>query len=175
MPKITPFTDNLIFFDTEFSSLEYEGSTLLSFGAVKMNGAELYCEIEISEGAVVSDWVREHVLPLLTGQKISMNDARQKITDFIGNDNPFLVTYVYKYDAYHWYKLFGSNDGITHRIILDVASMLFAVGTNPEDMSADSRDGFLRKLGIDGSAYPKHNALSDAKILRDAFVAMTKK
>ncbi len=40
------FSENIIFFDTEFSSLNpYEGE-ILSIGLVKPNGEELYLELE---------------------------------------------------------------------------------------------------------------------------------
>ena len=132
---ITPFSEQIIFFDAEFTSLEYEKSELLSFGAVTLAGEEFYCEIA-TDSAAASDWVREHVLPTLTAPKISMDEARTQIAAFVRRvshgHTPFLMTYVYKYDAYHWYKLFGYDDDMTHRIILDFASMLFAMGVDPE-------------------------------------------
>ena len=175
MRRITPFSDKLIFFDAEFTSLEYEKSELLSFGAVTLDGATFYCEID-HDTRDVSDFVREHVLPTLTAPKISLDAARTQIRAFIaehfGDHHPYLVTYVYKYDAYHWYKLFGYQDEMTQRIILDFASMLFALGVDPEQHSASQRDDFLRTLGIDGSAFAKHNALDDARILRAAYLAL---
>jgi hypothetical protein len=49
--KFYPYTDNLIFYDSEFSSLDpYEGE-ILSIGMVKPNGQELYLELEY-EGEV---------------------------------------------------------------------------------------------------------------------------
>lgn len=186
MNKITPYSGDLVFFDTEFSSLNFDESVLLSFGAVKLNGEEFYCEVEVPADAVMSDWVSENILTGLTAPKLTMDEARAQIAKFMCGTSdlslitkdapkPFLVTYVYKYDAYHWFKLFGFDDKLSHKIILDFASMLFAVGINPEDHSANTRDGFLRKLGIDPDKYTVHNALDDAKILRDAYMAMIKK
>ncbi len=174
MPKITPFSDNLVFFDAEFTSLEYEKSELLSFGAVKMDGREFYRELEHTEEVLrnSSDWVKENVLPDLREPKVSMDILRRELEEFIGENKPYLVTYVYKYDAYHWYKLFGYDDDLTERIILDFASMLFAVGINPECQSANDRDGFLKSLGIDVSGYREHHALDDARLLREAYLKL---
>lgn len=166
-----------MFFDAEFTSLEYEKSELLSFGAVTMDGEEFYCEIA-QDTAQTNDWVREHVLPHLTAPKVSMDEARAQIAAFVKKTDhghhPFLMTYVYKYDAYHWYKLFGYDDNMTHRIILDFASMLFALGMDPERGSARERDTLLADLGIDGSGLTKHNALDDAKSMRAAYLALTR-
>lgn len=174
--KITPYADQLIFFDAEFTSLEFEKSELLSFGAVTLDGHKFYCEIDQDQSSS-SDFVKEHILPTLTGPKISIAQARIQITDFVkehfGEHHPHLVTYVYKYDAYHWYKLFGYDDDLTQRIILDFASMLFALGVSPEAHSAKHRDGFLIDLGIDVDQFVKHNALDDALILREAYMKLT--
>ncbi|HHH12404.1 MAG TPA: hypothetical protein ENJ77_00840 [Candidatus Moranbacteria bacterium] len=177
MRKITPASDNLVFFDAEFTSLEFEKSRLLSFGAVKLSGEEFYCEFAQSRETLetASDWVKENILPGLTAEKVSLSQAREQIARFIGPNKPYLVTYIYKYDAYHWYKLFGYDDHLTERIILDFASMLFAIGINPECHSAADRDGFLATLGIDATGYRKHCALADARILREAYLRLSEK
>lgn len=173
---MTPFSQKIIFFDAEFTSLEYEKSELLSFGAVTLDGKEFYCEIaQDTENS--SDFVKEHILPTLTAPKISMDEVRVQIAQFVkenfGSHHPYLATFVYKYDAYHWYKLFGYNDEMTQRIILDFASMLFALGIDPEKHSASERDAFLTELGVDVAKYAKHDALDDARILREAYIKMT--
>ncbi len=179
MRKIVPFSDKILFFDAEFTSLEYEKSALLSFGAVTLSGEKYYCEIQQSDDvlAQASDFVKEHILTTLTGPKISMAQARTEIAAFIkkhyGSHTPYLMTFVYKYDSYHWYKLFGYEDELTHRIILDFASMLFALGIDPEKHSAAHRDAFLSELGIDVDAFAKHDALADACILREAYRVFT--
>ncbi len=154
--------------------MEFESSHLLSFGAVTLDGsASYYCEIEYDGD--VSEFVRTEVLPSLTAPKISMDQARREIAEFIRahyDTPPYLMTYVYKYDAYHWYKLFGYNDDLTHRIIIDFASMLFTVGIDPEENSADRRAEFLQSHGVDISTLRTHNALDDARALRAAYRAV---
>ncbi len=181
MKTMTPFSDKILFFDAEFTSLEYEKSALLSFGAVTLAGETYYCEIaqDAQVMAQASPFVQEHILPMLNGEKITMAQAREEIAAFVrthyGVSQPYLTTFVYKYDAYHWYKLFGYDDTLAHRIILDFASMLFALGIDPEKNSAVQRDDFLRALGIDVDRFAKHNALDDALILREAYMALTGK
>ena len=129
--------------------------------------------------AQASPFVQEHIVPMLHDKKVTMAQAREEITTFVqthyGSLQPYLMTFIYKYDAYHWYKLFGYDDVLTHRIILDFASMLFALGIDPERNSAVQRDDFLSTLGIDIQRFTKHNALDDAMILREAYLALTEK
>jgi hypothetical protein len=58
---------NLIFFDSEFSSNDPVTGEILSLALIKPTGEELYLELEFSGD--VSSFVRSHVLPYLTGQK----------------------------------------------------------------------------------------------------------
>lgn len=53
----------LVFFDTEFTSMECP--QLLSIGMVAESGEELYIEIACAKENVISDFVRQEVLPLL--------------------------------------------------------------------------------------------------------------
>lgn len=43
---IKPYSQNLIFFDTEFSSLDLDRGEILSLGFVKMNREALYLEVD---------------------------------------------------------------------------------------------------------------------------------
>lgn len=168
-----PFSDNLIFFDTEFSNLDPHTGEILSIGMVKMNGEELYLELEY-EGEV-SSWVTEHVMPSLTGPKVPREEAVQKIINFVGEGNPYLMSYVIEFDAPFLYKLTGVNDkkgnrGLPfHWIILDFASVLFILGRNPGNFTVEGSAGLLHELGIDMTKYRKHHALDDAKRLREAY------
>ena len=58
-----PYSDRIIFFDTEFTDLNAKTGELLSIGLIKYNGEELYLELEST--ATPHPWVVEHVLPFL--------------------------------------------------------------------------------------------------------------
>lgn len=161
-----PFSDNIIFLDTEFSDLDPYKGELLSMGMVKPGGEELYLEIDY-EGEV-NDWVRRNVIPHLTGPKLSRSEARSKIREFVGGSEPYLVSYVNQFDAIYWYKLFGMDDHPAYWIPIDFASILFGLGIDPTKYSSQK---FLSELGIDGSKYKKHNALEDAKLLREIYLS----
>lgn len=172
MPK--PFSENIVFFDTEFSSLNpYEGE-LLSVGLVKTTGEELYLEIE-DEGVVSCDWVKENVLPLLTGQKVSRAEARRQIRAFIGDAKPFALAYVDQYDAIYTRKLFAEEEMPFHWISLDFASMLFSAGISPEIFDKHHKEDFLKEWGFADAAYRNHHALDDARLLKRVYEEFLKR
>lgn len=172
------YSDNIIFLDTEFTTLDPAKGELISIGMVKLKtGRELYLELEFDEGTV-EPWVKTHVLPSLTGPRISQKDARQKIIRFIGNkkerkEKPYLMAYVNQFDAIYWYKLFGSaKEHPGYWIPIDFASILFAHGYPPNSLG---RHSFFKELGIEKGEYKEHNALADARLLREVYVAFLKK
>lgn len=173
---LNPYTDNLIFFDTEFSSLDPYKGEILSIGLVKMNGEELYLEVECNEE--LSEWTKENVLPLLTEPKISRKEAAKKIIEFAGNENSYLVSYVIEFDAPFLYKLIGvtkkknNREFPYHWIILDFASMLFAIGKNPGSFASKDKNAMVNELGIDMSKYREHHALDDAKMLKEVYLKL---
>ncbi|MDD5251849.1 MAG: hypothetical protein PHT12_04430 [Patescibacteria group bacterium] len=166
--KIMPFSDNVIFFDTEFSTLNpYEGE-ILSVGLVKMGGQELYLELEY-EGAV-SDWVKENILPTLTAEKVSRTEAVRLIKEFVGDSRPYAVSYVNQFDTIYVYKPFSIDDHPFFWIPIDFASFLFMAGIDPTTHLYGEKTGFFSKLGIDSKKYHQHHALDDARILREAYL-----
>lgn len=63
LPEPDGSEELLVFFDTEFTSMECP--QLLSIGMVAESGEELYIEIACAKENVISDFVRHQVLPLL--------------------------------------------------------------------------------------------------------------
>ena len=122
-------TKNLIFVDTEFSDLDPYKGEILSVGIVKLNGDELYLELE--HDGDCSDWVKKHILPTLNESKVSRLEACKQIASFIGKTNPFLVAFVDNYDHIYLTKLFGSERLPYRWLTIDFASILFAMGVNP--------------------------------------------
>lgn len=164
-----PYSNNIIFFDTEFSSLDLEKGEILSLGLVKLNGEELYLEFDFKGEA--DEWPRNNILPNLNQPKISKTEAIQKIKDFIGNSKPYVVAYVNQFDMAYFYKFFGL-DNFNEKfnwIPIDFASILFSQGVNPELLSSWDQD-FLKKLQIDSSKFKQHNSLDDAKLLREVYL-----
>ena len=168
-----PFSDNIVFYDTEFSSRNpYEGE-LLSIGAVKMNGEEFYCEIEYD--GEYSEWVKENLLESLTQEKISKEKAKEKLAAFLGSDKPYLVCYNRDYDIAYTYKLYQGIDAPFHHGSVDFFSVLFGLGIDPNSFSAADYSQLPQELGIEVAETHTHNALDDAKFLREVYLALMNK
>ncbi len=172
---ITPYeSQNLIFIDTEFTSLDPSVGEILSIGIVKPTGESLY--IELAYEGPVDPWVRRHILPMLTAPKVSKDEAKQQIKKFLGRKNPFAIAYVDNYDSLYMVKLFGVGRLPFRWMTIDFSSILFAHGIDPTKMLASESDAkqLYRSLGIDLTQYTAHYALDDARLLKDAWVALTK-
>jgi len=161
------FSNNIIFFDTEFSSLNPYKGEILSIGLIKLNGEELYVELEYD--GEVDKWVEKNISPSLTKPKISRKIAVQKIKEFVGDSKPYMLAYVGQFDAVYFYKLLEKEKDPFHWIPIDFASILFAAGVNPEEFNKN-KNKFCKRLGVDFSKHREHNALDDARLLREVYL-----
>lgn len=169
--KFAPFTDNIIFYDTEFSSLDPYKGEILSVGMVKMNGEEFYCELEFS--GEYSDWVKENLLHTLTAPKIGKSEAQKLIREFVGDAKPYMMAYVNQFDAIYTHKLFdGRDSGPFYWLPLDFASVLFGLGYDPEIFKDDDYTKLAKELGVAIEEGHTHNALDDAKFLRKIYLKL---
>lgn len=177
MYSFKPYSKNIIFLDTEFSSLNpYEGE-ILSIGLVKLNGEELYLELE--HDGEMDKWVKKNILPTLTQQKVSRIEAVKKIKQFVGRGKPYAVTYVSQYDTLYVYKLFTKKlfNDCKHPFFwlpIDFASVLFAMGIDPGAYYPEDKKNFFKEIGINASKYKSHHALDDARLLREVYLKMAK-
>jgi DNA polymerase III epsilon subunit-like protein len=170
---ISPYeSKNIIFIDTEFTSLDPSIGEILSIGIVKPTGESLY--IELAHDGPVDPWVWRHILPMLTAPKVSKEEAKQQIKKFLGRKHPFAVAYVDNYDSLYFVKLFGVGKLPFRWMTIDFSSILFAHGIDPTKMLATESDAkqLYRSLGIDLTKYTAHHALDDARLLKDAWMAL---
>lgn len=171
LPTMRPFSSNIVFVDTEFSTLDPYKGEILSIGIVKINGDSLYLELEYD--GEVSDWVKENIIPTLTAPKITRREAIIKINEFVGPSQPYIVAYVNQFDVIYWYKLLRPDNDPSYWLPIDFASMLFTLGIDPERYGREHKNSFLQDIGIDPSKYKEHNALDDARILREVYLRLT--
>jgi DNA polymerase III epsilon subunit-like protein len=164
------FEKEIIFFDTEFTNLNPYKGEILSIGMVKKSGEELYLELEYD--AECSDWVKNNILPTLKKKKISRENAIKKIKEFVGKNKPIMMAFVNQYDTIYLYKLFGGPETPFYWIPIDFASILFELGYDPEDYNA--RRKIFTELGIKIENFNQHNALDDARLLRETYLALKK-
>jgi hypothetical protein len=159
----------IIFMDGEFQGLSAHGTTLLSIGLIKQTGEELYLEIEYD--VEVNDWVKENVLPYLTKEKVSREEAIKQIKTFIGSTKPILCAYVNQFDWMGINDLFGvpsinaDTDNPFYWKPMDFASILFAKGFSFEQEVMS----LARSIGIDTTKYRKHYALDDTRLLKEIY------
>lgn len=167
----TPFEQkNLVFFDTEFSDLDPYTGELLSVGMVTLEGRELY--IELAHDGACSEWVQKHIVPQLTGEKLTKEQAKKAIETFLLDKEPFAVAFVDNYDVIYLTKLFGAGKLPFKWMTIDFASVLFANGINPVKFQRDvsGAKDFYKQLGIDIRTYKNHHALDDSRLLRDVWL-----
>lgn len=148
---------NRIWFDTEFIE---DGRTidLISIGLVRDDGAEYYAELAECDLSRASEWVRENVLPHLSGVKTPRAQVAADLVAFAG-DAPEFWAYYAAYDWVALCQLFGT--------MMDL----------PNGWPMFVRD--LRQAADGGRILPaqhaddEHNALADARWLRSAWQDFT--
>ncbi len=170
--KFHPFSKNIVFLDTEFSSLDPYKGEILSIALVKLNGDELYLELEYN--GPIDPWVKRHIIPTLKSVKVSRKKAVQLIKQFVGKDKPYLISYVNQYDVIYTYKLFGNLKTTPfYWLPIDFASILFGMGINPDTNTPKDKESFYKRIGVDTTKFKHtHNALDDARLLREVYLRM---
>jgi hypothetical protein len=170
MSEIKPFSDNIIFFDTEFSSLNpYEGE-IISVGMVKPNGEELYLELEF-DASVCNDFVKKNVIPRLQGDPLSREEAKRKIKDFVSDSKPYMVAYINQFDDVYWHKLFAGEENPFYWVPVDFSSLLFFHNIDPEKYLKEQG----KMLDIEIKDTNQHHALYDAKLLKESYYKLIEK
>ncbi|HLD12156.1 MAG TPA: hypothetical protein VJB87_01020 [Candidatus Nanoarchaeia archaeon] len=150
----------IIFADAEFPGLSPNGTHLLSLALIKESGEELY--IEFDYRGKTNAWVKKHVLPSLSGKKVSQVKAKKLIRAFVGKQEPYFLSYVNAFDWMAILKLFGVHKHPFYWIPLDLASLFYARGINVRG----GLDGVARRLGIKMQQFTRHNALDDARLVK---------
>lgn len=156
---------NLIFMDGEFTKLTTKGVKFLSIAFITTKGKELYLEIEQSK-ETVDPWVRENVLPLLNGNTVTEEQAKERICQFLkenyGEEKPVLVADVNQFDWNGICELFGVWDIPFFYIPIDFSTILYSKGI---DIDID-RMQLAKDLDVNVEGFKQHNALTDTKILK---------
>ena len=135
------------FVDTEFDSF---GGRLISIAVVGDQGEEFY---EVVTDTAVNPWVQEHVIPKLDQYPVSVESARESLVNFILRSFPDCQLQVYADwpdDLAHFFSLLSEPNGVT-RIVTPVVGIFTRPPTVPKPDNP-------------------HNALSDARALRKAFL-----
>jgi hypothetical protein len=136
-----------VFIDTEFDSF---GGRLISIAVVGDQGEEYY---GVVADTAVNPWVQEHVIPKLEQHPITLDQLREQIVSFLVWHFPECQLQVYADwpdDLAHFFSLLSEPNGVT-RIVNPVVGIFTRPPVPPQPDNP-------------------HNALSDARALRKAFL-----
>lgn len=154
-----------IFFDTEFTGL-HKSTTLISIGIVSEDGRELYYELNDYDKNQIDDWLEDNVIANLNNlESINTEELRVAIEEFI---KPYDKVEVWSdclsYDWVLFNQIWGHAFNIPDKIYyipFDICTLFKIKGIDPDI----NREEFANML--EGSK--KHNALWDAKVIRECY------
>ena len=109
--------------------------------------------------------------PNLKQKKYARGEALNLISDFLGDTKPYAISYVNQFDLAYFYKLTPQEKSPFFWIPIDIASIIFSLNIDPAIMSKSNIELYER-LGIDHEKFEKHNALDDAKLLREVYLKL---
>lgn len=142
----------LVWIDTEFIE-DGVSIELLSIGAVREDGATYYAELAGVDTGRANAWVREHVLPKLSGQTMQREQVRADLVAFAGEAPVFIADY----GGYDWVaicQLFGDMSALPidwPMFCLDLQQVLWHLGATETMLAAAAPEPAA-----------EHNALVDA-------------
>lgn len=179
-----------VYFDTEFTGL-HKDTTLISIGCVAEDGSTFYAELTDYDKSQCNDWIQKNVIAHLkfNGEQRGQNDGqghmevcgtkeqvKEYLTVWLSKYNEVqLVSDVCHYDMVLFIDLFGTAfdlpkgvNAACHDINQDIAAW-FCI--SEAEAFNYSREGIL----IDNERYfegNKHNALYDAKVIKEIYKFM---
>lgn len=163
-----------IFFDTEFTGL-HKNTTLISIGCISEDGKTFYAELTDYDKSQIDDWLQENVIDNLAnslGTLYRMADetaygtkeeVARKLQEWLSQwETVEMWSDCLAYDWVLFNDLFGHAFDIpknVYYIPFDICTLFTLRNIDPDI----NREEFA---GVDGI---KHNALHDAKVIRDCY------
>jgi hypothetical protein len=145
------------FLDTEYNGV---GGALISLALVPEDGDELYLTIHTDEP--ILDWVQQHVIPYLDAvpeqlscPRLSRRDAAHALERYLSHDQEPLIVADWPEDIAQFCELMITGPGQ----MVDVRHAIFQLMP-------------LSNFSTAANSKVPHNALHDARSLRDHLVAM---
>ena len=171
-----------IFFDTEFTDL-HQNTTLISIGLISETGQTFYAELTDYDKSQIDEWLQTNVIDNLTlTSRENMQhtkDTHISVKCDTSNLKGFLTQWFEQFGeveiwsdclSYDWVlfnQIFGHAFNIpknVYYIPFDICTLFYAKGIDADI----SREAFAEMS--EGSK--KHNALWDAKVIRQCFVKL---
>jgi hypothetical protein len=145
------------FLDTEYNGV---GGALISLALVPDDGEELYLTLQTDEP--ILDWVERHVIPYLDSvpeqlscPRLSRNDAAHELERYLRHDDQPLIVADWPEDVSQFCELMITGPGQ----MVDIRNVTFQLMP-------------LSNFSTAANSKVPHNALHDARSLRDHLVAM---
>lgn len=141
-----------IWFDTEFQD---RGGSLdfISIGLVRDDGATYYAENSAIEPGSLSLWLRENVVPKLTGERKDRAEIAADLRAFCRDDPEF-------------WAYFASHDWV---VLCSIFGGMMQLPTHWPMYCNDLMWITQGRYRLPKQETPEHNALNDALWLRDAW------
>ena len=187
-----------VFFDTEFTGL-HQNTTLISIGLISECGKTFYAEFNDYDFKQIDDWLKENVIDNLQyngifqkldetknsiSYKSTTENIREKLTTWLEQFGEVEIwSDCLSYDWVLFNQIFGHAFNIpknVYYIPFDICTLFFAKGIDA-DISREkfvsntfSESGEPLFFDAEGNMIEKqkHNALWDAKIIRQCFVKL---
>lgn len=179
-----------IFFDSEFTGL-HKDTTLISIGFMSEDNRTFYAEFIDYDKSQVSEWVQENVISKLylhqkgfdglgSRSNVVFKGTKQEIATVL---EEWLVSFDEKIEmwsdclAYDWVlfcDLFGGAFKVpscVYYIPFDICTLFKLKGIDPDI----SREEFVKYVTTSPDIFDermKHNALYDAKVIKECYVIM---
>jgi len=170
-----------IFFDTEFTGL-HQNTTLISIGLISECGKTFYAELTDYDKSQVDDWLQKNVIDNLLVKEnstvgLDLPDTRVVIGT-VKSIKDYLTEWLSQFKqvemwsdclSYDWVlfcQIFGHAFNIpknVYYIPFDICTLFKIKGIDPDV----SREKF--GCGEFYSEMPKHNALWDARVIRECY------
>ena len=172
-----------IFFDTEFTGL-HQSTTLISIGLIAETGESFYAELTDFDKTQLNDWLKENVIKNLELQNtrpqiLRYNEYTKQTTLFSDTKmlKSELETWISQFEtveiwsdclSYDWVlfnHIFGDAFSIpknVYYIPFDICTLFKIKGIDPDI----SREEFANMK----ESSVKHNALWDAKVIRECYL-----
>lgn len=145
------------FLDTEYNGF---GGALISLALVPTDGDELYLTLKTEEP--LNDWVERHVVPYLDAvpeqlscPRLSRHDAAQELERYLRHDEEALIVADWPEDVLHLCSLMMTGPGD----MIELRHLTFKLMP-------------MTNFSTAANSKVPHNALHDARALRDHILAL---
>ena len=159
---------SLIFLDTEFTALPNSDPlvgylpkpSLISIGLVTENGESFYAESTEFRVRFCSDFVKQTVLPLLTGPRLNTAELKRQLLDFLSKQpNESQIACDFSFDFELLQKAVNSLPPNLQRGYVDMAKI------GGKEAAVEAKEAYF------ATGRFRHYALHDAEALRIGWLA----